>query len=144
MGIKTALKNDEYKVTGKPTDTYSDFNHTFLPHPNTGQISRKTNVDAVKLSLRNLILTNKYERLRNPAFGTNIRRFLFETYDGFIEDELRSEITRAVETFEPRVRLIEIDVQTQPDDNSIYINIEFAVISSQNTSNLELVLYRVR
>lgn len=144
MGVKTALKNDEYKITGKADDVYSDFNHTFLPHPNTGQISRKTNVDAVKLALRNLILTNKYERLRNPAFGSNIRRFLFETYDGFIEEELKSEITRTIETFEPRVRLIEVDVSTSPDDHSIYINIEFAVISSQIADNLELVLYRVR
>ena len=144
MGVRTATKNDEYRITGKSDDFYSDFNHTFLPHPNTGQISRKVNVDAVKLALRNLILTNKYERLRNPEFGTNIRRFLFETYDGFIEEELKSEITRAVETFEPRVKLIEVDVQTQPDDNSIFINIEFAIVSSQNTDNLELVLYRVR
>ncbi len=69
MGVKTALKDDEFKQLNKDRDIYSDFNHTFLPHPFTNQISRKTNVDAIKLSMRNLILTNKFERLRNPAFG---------------------------------------------------------------------------
>jgi phage baseplate assembly protein W len=144
MGVKTALKNDEYRQYGKSTDKYSDFNHTFFPHPNTGQISRKVNVDSVELALRNLILTNKYERLRNPEFGTNIRRYLFEPFHGGIEAEMKEDIRDAVSTWEPRVRLHDIRITASPDDNSIFISIEFSVFTDEQTRNLDLVLYRVR
>lgn len=144
MGIKTASKNDEFRLSGKQTDIYSDFNHTFLSHPNTGQISRKTNVDAVKLAIRNLILTNKYERLRNPDFGTNVRNFLFEPFTKTTESQIKDEIKDAIANYEKRARLLDIKVESNPEDYSIFISIEFSVIMSKTVENLELVLYRVR
>lgn len=144
MGIKTASKNDEFRLSGKQTDIYSDFNHTFLPHPNTGQISRKANVDAVKLAIRNLILTNKYERLRNPGFGTNIRNFLFEPFSNTTESQIKEEIRDAITNYEKRARLLDVKVESNPDDYSIFVNIEFSVVMSKTVENLELVLYRVR
>ncbi len=80
MGVKTAKGYEEYQNSAKNRDLFSDFNQSFLPHPNTGQIIRKTNVDAVKMSLRNLVLTNKYERLRNPSFDGKIQNMKF--YNG--------------------------------------------------------------
>lgn len=144
MGVKIAKKDDEFKLFDRVDDIYSDFNQNFLPHPNTGQISRKINIDAVKLALRNLILTNKYERLRNPDFGTNIRKYLFERFDGNIEMELKIEIEDAVQKYEPRVRILDIDIDQQPDDNAIYIKIEFSINTIKETQFLDLVLYRVR
>jgi len=144
MGVRTAQRDDAYKNNNRNDEVYSDFNHTFVPHPNTGQISKKVNVDAVKLSLRNLLLTNKYERVRNPEYGTNIRKYLFERFDGVIDDELRTEIEDAVNRFEPRVRIIDIYIDQRPDENSIYIDIQFAVLTVKEVQNLELTLYRVR
>lgn len=144
MGIRATTKNDEYRQTGALSEVYSDFNHVFFPNPNTGQIPRKTNVDAVKMSIRNLLLTNKYERLRNPTFGSNIRRYLFESYSDRIEGELRDEIIQTIKNYEPRVRVIEVEVQSVPENNSIYIDIEFAVVTAKESTNLEIILNRVR
>jgi len=144
MGVKTATSFEEYKTSAKSTDIYSDFNHTFLPHPNTGQITRKTNIDSVKLALRNLILTNKYERLRNPEFGGNINRFLFEPLEPRIEKEIAQEIEAMVERYEPRVQLTYVTVNAVEEDNAVYVNIEFRVVTSKDKQELDIVLYRVR
>lgn len=144
MGIKTATKNDDYRQAGAKSEIYSDFNHSFIANPNTRQLPRKTNTEAVKQSLRSMLLTNKYERLRNPEFGTNIRRYLFESFDGHIVEQLENEIRISIQNYEPRVRVIDIVVDPRPDDNSIYINIEFAVVTAKDSTNLELILYRVR
>ena len=144
MGIKTVTKNDDYRQAGAKSEIYSDFNHSFIANPNTRQLPRKTNTEAVKQSLRNMLLTNKYERLRNPEFGTNIRRYLFESFDGHIVEQLENEIRISIQNYEPRVRVIDIVVDPRPDDNSIYINIEFAIVTAKDSTNLELILYRVR
>ena len=144
MGIKTVTKNDDYRQAGAKSEIYSDFNHSFIANPNTRQLPRKTNTEAVKQSLRSMLLTNKYERLRNPEFGTNIRRYLFESFDGHIVEQLENEIRISIQNYEPRVRVIDIVVDPRPDDNSIYINIEFAIVTAKDSTNLELILYRVR
>lgn len=144
MSIKIAKENDDYRLVKPIGDTYSDFSKSFLPNPNTGQIGRKTNIDSVKQALRNLILTNKYERLRNPEFGTRLARYTFENFDDFVEDEIADEIENAVNRFEPRVRLLEVNVSVNQEEKAIYVYIEFATIFSKETSDLELVLYRVR
>jgi len=144
MGVKTAKSDDEYKQLNRDRDIYSDFNHTFLPHPYTNQISRKTNVDAVKMSIRNLILTNKYERLRNPDFGGNITKYLFEPFDDVITQEIETHIEQLVERYEPRVRLLEVKVTANEEQNMINVNIFFSVLSTQTDASLDITLYRVR
>ena len=144
MGVRVAKQNEEYKQSGRTDDIYSDFNHAFRPHPNTGQISRKTNVDAVKLSLRNLILTNKYERLRNPRFGGNIRRYLFEQIEPRIESEIKQEIEYMVQNYEPRVELIETTVTASEEQQAVYVKLVFYTVSAKDPQEVDLVLYRVR
>lgn len=145
MGVKTARSNEEYKISAKNRDLFSDFNHSFLPHPNTGQISRKTNVDSVKMALRNLLLTNKYERLRDPEFGGNIRRWLFENLEPVnVTREIKRHIEEMIRNNEPRVRVIEITVTANEERAEINVNIEFAVTTAETNQNLDITLYRVR
>ena len=145
MGVKTARSNEEYKISAKNRDLFSDFNHSFLPHPNTGQISRKTNVASVKMALRNLLLTNKYERLRDPEFGGNIRRWLFENLEPVnVTREIKRHIEEMIRNNEPRVRVIEITVTANEERAEINVNIEFAVTTAETNQNLDITLYRVR
>jgi len=144
MGVKTALKNEEYKQVKRNKDLYSDFNHTFLAHPQTGQISRKTNVDAVKLAIRNLVLTNKYERLRRPNFGGNVSRYLFENVEPMLMIELQDHVKWLIETYEPRARVIDVVATLSSDELTIHMNITFSVVTTVDTQSLDLTLYRVR
>lgn len=144
MGVKTASKNEEYKQVSVNRDLYSDFNHVFLPHPQTGQISRKTNVDAVKLAIRNLVLTNKYERLRNPNFGGNVSRYLFENVEPMLIIELQDHVKWLIENYEPRAQTIEVKATLSEDELTITMNILFNVITSPARQSIDLTLYRVR
>jgi phage baseplate assembly protein W len=144
MGVKTALKNEEYKQVKRNKDLYSDFNHTFLAHPQTGQISRKTNVDAVKLAIRNLVLTNKYERLRRPNFGGNVSRYLFENVEPMLMIELQDHVKWLIETYEPRARVIDVVATLSSDELTIHMNITFSVVTTVDPQSLDLTLYRVR
>ena len=144
MGVKVARQDDFYKQTGRVDDIYSDFNHAFRPHPSTGQITRKTNVDAIKLALRNLILTNKYERLRNPTYGSNLRRYLFEPIEPRIEQEIEQHIDTLIGNYEPRVNVIKTSVRASEEDQAVYITIRFNVVTAKDPQEMDLVLYRVR
>lgn len=143
MGVKTAKKNSEFQAV-TDQEVYSDFNHTFLPHPSTKQIGRKTNVDAVKLAVRNLILTNKYERLRNPEFGGNLSHYLFEPYSPLLLREISDEIKTMIQTYEPRVEVEDVVVTGSEDNLELDVRITFSVVTSQVSQDLDLTLYRVR
>jgi phage baseplate assembly protein W len=144
MGARIVKDNEEYKQSGASYEVYSDFTHTFLPHPNTGQITRRTNVEAVRSSIRNLVLTNKYERLRNPTFGGNVRRFLFEPFIAGTAPEIELNIKSLIETYEPRAKVISVKAIPQEDQNAMIVNIQFYVTISEQEQEMNLTLYRVR
>lgn len=144
MGARTTKNNEEYKQVSGNSELYSDFTNSFLPHPNTGQVTRRRNVDSVKQSLRNLILTNKYERLRNPTFGGNIRRYLFEDVNDITAYEIKSDIEYLIKEYEPRVRLIEVRVDPSENNNAMNVFIRFGVFSFTEDTSLDIQLYRVR
>ena len=144
MGARKATKYEEYQQSGAGTEVFSDFDNMFLPHPYTGQITRRTNVDSVKMALRNLILTNKYERLRNPDFGGNIRNYLFENINTSTAIDIENHIKYLIRNYEKRVNLIRVKVTPDEENNSIDINIIFATNLSQENQEIDLTLYRVR
>jgi len=96
------------------------------------------------MSLRNLILTNKYERLRNPEFGGNIRRYLFETFTPSTATEIEDEIKYMVRNYEPRVQLLDTKVTPDEDNNTMNIRIIFRTNLVSERQEVELTLYRVR
>lgn len=144
MSARKATKYDEFKQVGTTSEVYSDFDSSFLPHPFTGQIARRTNVESIKMSLRNLILTNKYERLRNPEFGGNIRRYLFETFVPTTGPEIEEEIKAMVRNYEPRASLIDVKATPDEDNNAINIKITFRANMTETPQEVDLTLYRVR
>lgn len=135
---------DKFKQTGASHEVYSDFLGSFIPHPQTKQITRKTNTNAVKQALRNLILTNRYERPRQPLLGGNIYNYLFEPFGPIVVDGIRDTIKTLIENYEPRVKLLSVDVSNDEDNNALEITISFNVATSTTAENLEITLYRVR
>lgn len=144
MSARKVTKYEEFQQSGSATEVYSDFDNAFLPHPFTGQITRRTNVDAVKMALRNLIFTNKYERLRNPQFGGSIQKYLFENINRSTAIEIENDIKYLIENYEPRVRLIQVKATPIEENNALSIKIIFATNLEQGNQEVELTLYRVR
>ena len=123
---------------------FSDINVTLTPHPVTGKVGVLRNEEAVKRALRNLILTNQYERPYEPLFGGNILALLFENADPFIEYRAKKQIETAIKNFERRVEVSDITVESDPDTNELLINIVFFVQNQKDPVQLNITLERVR
>ena len=123
---------------------YKDFDIIFDAHPVTRKLNTLTNSDAIKRSLKNIILTDKLERPYNPEFGSDIRRRLFETHDGTVADEIASDIEFAVKNFEPRVKLMKVSVDADIEQNGVSITIVFRAVNQTESEVVNFFVERVR
>ena len=124
---------------------FSDVSVTFTAHPVTGKLPVLKNADAVKRAVRNLILTNFGERAYDPLYGGNVRALLFEnTDDPLLIDRIRRDITRAINQYEERAKVLQVDVQLRPDSNSLVIKVQFQIVNQRFPVDLEVAIERVR
>ena len=90
-----------------------------VPYPITkharGYFRTQSGVNQIKSDLLVLILTNQGERVMLPEFGANLRRFLFEPNDEILRLEVRNAIIQAIELWEPRVVIEQVEVTSNPD-----------------------------
>lgn len=123
---------------------YSDFNTAFAPHPVSGDLARINDIEAIKRSVRSLVLTDKYERLLDPKIGSNIRAMLFEPMDGTTAVSLNSFIQETIRNYEPRANLIQVQVVPDYDRNHYQVNIVFGVTFSEQVVQIQFFLERIR
>lgn len=126
----------------KNTRTYTDFSLNFSAHPVTGDISIIIDSDAVKASVRNLVLTHNYERPFHSEIGTV--PLLFENSSPLLAASLKQQITNLINSFEPRVVLIDVIVNLQAQQNAINITVVFQIINTQNPITVNVILERSR
>lgn len=123
---------------------YSDLDTLFIPNPVTGDINPIRDIEAVKKSVVNLILTNFYERPFQPEIGCNVRGLLFEPADPITISDLEDAAKQVLENFEPRVRVIDVSATDDPDNNSYAMTIEFQILSTEQITEVTTVLERLR
>lgn len=123
---------------------FSDFLINLNRHPESNIVVRATNEEAVKKALKNLLLTNKGERLYQPKVGSDLQKLLFEDMSPVTADLLKSKILETIKTYEPRVRVLDIVVLANESTNSYEVGIVFEIINSVDPVTLSLTLYRVR
>ena len=124
---------------------YKDINLNFSKHPVTGDISKLSNVEAVKRSVRNLVNTNFYERPFHPEIGSDVRSILFEPVSPLIADVLKRYIEDVINNFEPRAEVISVIVRPDIDRNAYGVTIEFYLVNSPSgLQNVNLFLERLR
>ena len=129
------------KITARKWYTDMDLNIT--PHPSSGDLVLKQDKEAVKRSVRNIMLTNNYERPFKPNFGANLRALLFELADDITKFEIRKQITEAIQDYEPRVKIDQIYLN-QDRGNRMYVNLHYGIIGVTEPQELEVILQRVR
>jgi phage baseplate assembly protein W len=122
---------------------YRDIDLSFTAKPN-GEIFVKKEAAAVKQAVKNLILTDYFEKPFEPFYGGNIRALLFELADDDVEEETRENIIRAINAYEPRAIVREVSVSYQEERNSISIYIEFQVINTEEVVTFTTSLSRLR
>ena len=125
--------------------TYSDLDLFFGAKNVTKDISKVTNIQAVKRSVRNLVLTNHYEKPFHPEIGSGVRDILFEPMTPITANVLARKIEDVVENFEPRVKLIGVSARPNLDRNEYNVTIQFYVVNTPTELvDLTVMLERLR
>lgn len=126
------------------TRTFSDLDFNFIANPTTGDVSRKYDENAIKQSIKSLVMTNHYERPFHPEIGSQITSLLFEPFSPLLQAMLERAIINTVTNFEPRVNLMGVEVQLNPDNYTVYVSIEYKIINTETPQTVNLTLQRTR
>jgi len=122
---------------------YTDLDLFFGKKATSKDISKVTDVQAVKRSVRNLVLTNHYEKPFHPEIGSGVRDMLFEPMTPITAHILTKKIEDVIENFEPRARLISVRAIPNLDRNEYECTIEFYVVNTP-TELVDLTVFLER
>lgn len=124
--------------------TYKDLDLNFRAHPVTKDVVKRTGDSAIIGALKNLILTNLYEKPFQPTFGSRVRGLLFEDVSFITANILQTEISNVIVNFEPRVSVDAIRVQANPEQNRYDITIRFFINNLEAPVTINFFLEKVR
>ena len=125
-------------------DRFIDFDLKFTktgdaPHG----LAVKKDINAIRQSLVNLILTRPGEKGFSPEFGSNIVDLIFENFDPVQMIRIQEDIKESIGAFEPRVNFVGLDFDTNNiDSNMISINLQFRLVNEQTLRSITIELER--
>ena len=124
-------------------EEYSDIDLSFAKK-GSGDIFKKSSGAAVKQAVRNLLLTNFAEKPFLPRFGADLNSMLFRLSSEIDDDTLEDDIIKAIETFEPRARVLNIKSNISPDTNEVSVTVTFQIINTSEEAFVDVSLTRLR
>jgi len=143
--IKDAYTDGTFQGRERAAQLYSDIDLFFSPEIGSKDISKVNDIVAVKRSVRNLILTNFYEKPFHPEIGSGVRDILFEPMTPITAYILTMKIEEVIDNFEPRARLVGVRATPNLDNNAYNVTIEFYVVNAPTELvNMEVLLERLR
>ena len=125
-------------------EIHSDFHKDLALLPGRNDIGRLVNENSVKEAIKNILLTNKGERLFQPLIGSDIKSMLFENATPVTSILIKDRIESALQAYEPRCGLLDVEVIGDIDSNTVKINVVFQVINSETPQTLSIDIDRVR
>tara|TARA_Y100001938_G_scaffold127961_1_gene181308 strand:- start:695 stop:1117 length:423 start_codon:yes stop_codon:yes gene_type:complete len=123
-------------------ESFSDLDLTFTAHPVTGDIVTKKDANAIRQSIKNILLTNHYERPFKPNFGADLRGMIFEANDPIIGQRIKERIVEEIKILEPRVGRATIKVIQ--NDNTVDVSVAYTISGSSSVQEVEFTISRVR
>ena len=129
----------------KQPEYYSDMPVNMQKNQITGQLARLTNDEAVKQSIKALVLTGLGERFYQPWIGSTVKASLFNLIDDQVTlDTIKTSITECIENNEPRVQIENISMDENIDLNGYNVRIVFSTVNIQETQSVDIFISRVR
>jgi phage baseplate assembly protein W len=139
-----AKSTDRFKQMDRDNQSYSDFLTDLNPHPVSGDIVKYINENSVIRSVRNLLLTDRFERLYQPDIGTDIRKMLFEPMDDATAQNISVFTQQTITQYEPRARVISVNVVADTENNRYIVSLVLIVINKQDPISFNITLDRIR
>ena len=125
-------------------ETYKDLDFTFKQNPNTNDVGIKKNNAAVIQSCLNILRTNNGERPFNYFFGANLRSYLFENMNQITAANMSTSINVALKNYEPRIEVLNTNIQARADDNEVFITVTGRVKSTNEIIDIATTIERLR
>jgi phage baseplate assembly protein W len=123
---------------------YSDIDLTFSRRPGTNDVSMRYDDQAVIASVRNLLLTNFYERPFQPNVGSNLDKLLFEPVNDLTANILETEIRNVINNYEPRAKIDSLQITSNPNQASFSVYLRFYIGNNTTPTAVNLILQRSR
>ncbi|AGH56087.1 baseplate wedge subunit [Synechococcus phage S-E7] len=133
------------QVTGrefKKSRSFKDLSINLLLNPFTKDVSAVQNDNAIKQSIKNLVLTAPGEKPFQPNIGSRVRQLLFEPLDAFTADTVRDEIINTINQYEPRVQLVNVQATPVFAGNKLNVYVEYRIVGLPIVETIEFVLQR--
>jgi phage baseplate assembly protein W len=131
-------------ATSKQIKQFADLDLSFTINPFTKDLYLKTDEDAVKTAIKHLIRTKNFERAFHPEIGTQVHSLLFENFSSAVKLAMERTIVDSIEKYEPRVRLINVEIEESTDSNDLIINIIFTLKNTSTPVTISTLISRVR
>lgn len=128
----------------RPVRLYKDIDLSFSAHPETGDVTKKIDVNAVKQSLKTLLFTQYNERLFQPDLGSPLYRMLFQPMDVVTIEGMKKAIELVIVNHEPRVNLQKIEIVPNYDTNEYELSIFYIVVGIGLPTSFSTILQRLR
>jgi phage baseplate assembly protein W len=119
-----------------------DLDLTFNMHPTTGDVTTRTDTDAIRRAVRNIVETNKYERPFKPNFGGSVRDLLFELDTTFKVNRVKARLKEMIEIFEPRVE--GVFIQLSKLDNTLNVTVFYNIKNGIRNQEINFTITRTR
>ena len=133
------------QVTGKEfkkSRSFKDLSINLLLNPFTKDVSAVQNDNAIKQSIKNLVLTAPGEKPFQPNIGSRVRQLLFEPLDAFTADTVSDEIINSINQYEPRVQLVNVQATPVFAGNKLNVYVEYRIVGLPIVETIEFVLQR--
>lgn len=123
---------------------YRDINLAFEKHPLTGDVVSATDVEAIKKSLRNLVMTDLYDVPFNPEKGTSLNGSLFENFTPITTEFLKTKIKEMIDLYEPRIQVQKIVIFQKDDQHTLEVTIHFKILDLNRFEDITIFVERTR
>lgn len=124
--------------------TYKDLDFSFKQNPNTNDVGIKKDNAAVIQSCLNILRTNHGERPFDYNFGANLRAYLFENMNQITAANMATNIQVALDNYEPRIAVLNVNVQATAAENDVFITVTGMVKSSNEIVDISTTIERLR
>lgn len=124
--------------------SYIDLDLGFIVHPVKKDLLTLKDAEAIKNSVKNLVLGQHYERKFHPEIGSVVTSLLFENATPMTAINIQNSIEAVITNFEPRVKINSISVNVSPDENGYNATIEFYILNTLEPIVFDLFLERTR
>jgi len=143
-GDKSISGNLEQARIVSKKKPWRDLDLSLKIHPIRKDIIPLKDDAAIKNAVKNLLVSNFFERPFQPTLGANLRGLLFEPADAITKLDLKQGIRRVLDTHEPRIKVLNIKVLDESENNSYRIAVNFLIKEYDTAESVEIVLRRLR